>query len=368
MRENILPFSQPQLYGFLGHAYVLGALQDDERCMDWFYTNYVQLHITQQYIELGEYRLDFYPDLLIIFGNVPWLDYHRTDKEMLTRMNINIRDFIIDHINRGFYFFSYIDEFYIPNTLCYQFRHMTHDLLVSGYNLDKQTYTVAGFNKDRAFSIREISFEEFETAYNSPTTHNYISMFRKADNYEQTKYDLKNGLFDFDLGVMMESLTEYLHGINSSRRMGLYRNLEPGVYGMKVYEALQHYFKLLAEEKIALDVRPLHLLWEHKKFMVQRIRYLQQHGYLNADSSTLQGYEKMERIALKLRNLLLKYFFTTLPALLDKIDVGLAELHTTEKIVLNQLLDELCVHNSIERTALDKRVVTVYTSEPASIS
>ncbi|MVP01217.1 hypothetical protein [Paenibacillus lutrae] len=353
IQEQILPLTAPQVYGFLGHAYVLGILQNYEECKPWIYNNYIQLYISQHYIDIKEYRLDFNPDLLIIFGNVPWLEYNRTDKGTLARLGVDIHAFLKDHIDRGFYFFSYVNDFYIPNSISYQEYHFTHDILVYGYNLDKRTYNIAIFDDNRLFSMREISYEVFEQAYFSDTRQDYISLMRKVspDEYDSFKYDMKLGKYDLDLELMVDMMADYLHGVNTGDRLKLYLNPEPGFYGMNVYKALKDYFSLLLQDQINLDVRQMHILWEHKKMMIARIRYLQELGYLGEEVTSLEAFIKIEKEVFTLRNMLLKFFVSRNTTIIENIIKALDGIHDAEKEAIQDLINQICRDNHLNHAA-----------------
>ncbi|MBP2000603.1 hypothetical protein J2Z69_001634 [Paenibacillus shirakamiensis] len=348
LRENILPFTQPQVYGFLGHAYVRAILENYEECEAWLQNNYIQLYISQHYIDMNEYRLDFLPDLLMIFANVPWLEYHRTDQKSLARLDVDIHHFIIDHIDRGYYCFTYVNDFYIPHTLSYQKYQFTHDIFIFGYDLNRQLYHVAIFDDQRQFSMRELSFEDFDQAYHSETRQDYISMLRKVapSEYDSYKYDMKIGHYDFDLELMVDMMDDYLHGRNTRERLRLYQNPEDGFYGMDIYKGLHQFFTLLYEDKINLDVRQLHLLWEHKKLMISRILYLQEQGYLE-ETKSLDAFRKIEKDIHMLRSMLLKYFIVQNKAIITNIIHSLDEIYEVERAAIILLMDDICRKNKL---------------------
>ena len=50
--------------------------------------------------------------------------------------------------------------------------------------------------------------------------------------------------------------------------------------GLRPYEWLERYFRFLVDRPDCYDVRPIHIFWEHKKLMVDRLRYLEARGIL----------------------------------------------------------------------------------------
>lgn len=344
-----LPFTIPDVYGFLGHAYVLGILQNYEECKPWIYTHYNQLYLSQDYIGIGEYRLDFFPNLMVLFSNVPWLKYRQTNKKTLADLGIDIHAFLKVHLDEGYYCSTYVDEYYIPNSISDGVHHFSHDLMVYGYDLNRQIYHIAIFDKNRQFSFQEVTFDNFHQAYYNDTGQKGISLCRKVEprEYGGSRFGAHLGRYDLELQTMLDSMNDYLHSVNTSKRLRFHSHGIEGQYGLDIYAGLQQYFRLLAEGKLNLDVRSLHILWEHKKMMTARIRYLQQLGALDEASTVLEGYIRLEGDALVLRNMLLKYFYSRSSQILGDIVNRLGQLQAAEKQVLTTLVEELGSRNNL---------------------
>ncbi|RJE89659.1 hypothetical protein D3P07_05320 [Paenibacillus sp. 1011MAR3C5] len=344
-----LPFTTPDVYGFLGHAYVLGILQNYEECKPWIYTHYNQLYISKDYMEFGEYRLDFFPNLMVLFGNVPWLQYRQTNKGTLANLNIDIHAFLQCHLDEGYYCSTYVDEYYIPNSISNGVHHFSHDLMVFGYDLNRKIYNIAIFDKNRQFSFQEVSFENFDLAYYNDEGQKGISLCRKVElrEYGGSRFGAQLGRYDLELQTMLDSMSDYLHSVNTSKRLRFHYQSIEGYYGLDIYTGLQEYFRLLAEGSLNLDVRPLHILWEHKKMMTARIRYLQEQGALGEESAALEGYTRLEGEAMVLRNMLLKYFYSRNNGTLGDIANRLGPMQAAEKQVLSALVEELGGHNHL---------------------
>ncbi|REK77603.1 hypothetical protein [Paenibacillus paeoniae] len=344
-----LPFTIPDVYGFLGHAYVLGILQNYEECKPWIYTHYNQLYISKDYMETGEYRLDFFPNLMVLFGNVPWLQYRQTNKDTLANLEIDIHRFLQLHLDEGYYCSTYVDEYYIPNSISNGVHHFSHDLMVFGYDRNRQIYNIAIFDKNRQFSFQEVTFENFSLAYYNDTGQKGISLCRKVEprEYGGSRFGAQLGRYDLELQTLLDSMSDYLHSVNTSKRLRFHYESIKGYYGLEIYTGLQEYFRLLAEGSLNLDVRPLHILWEHKKMMTARIRYLQEQGALGEDSVALEGYTRLEGEAMVLRNMLLKYFYSRNNQTLRDIANRLEPMQAAEKQVLTALVEELGRRNHL---------------------
>jgi len=347
MSEKLLPFKKSPVIGFLGHAYVLGVLTNYEECMPWFYNNYIQLYISDFYLNLNEYWLDFFPDILMLFSGVPWLEYKSSDKVELRNNDTDINEYVMGCIDNGFYFSAYVDEFYVPSARAYKIRHYTHDIMIYGYNLEEKTFNFAGFDKNHNFHPDKISFENFDTAYNEPVKQkhqNYINMFRKIDNLDKSKCD-------FNLSFVMDILNDYLNSINSSGKLReKSREEDEGAYGMKIYEHLIRYIELLGKEEINPDIRPFHILWEHKKCMVMRLKYMQENGYMDTSSSSCAAYMELEGKMFSLRNVFLKYLISKDAKIAERIKTSLKEIAVKEQEIIKNMIGELNVKNNMSYT------------------
>lgn len=345
-RSVKLPFEMPKVYGFLGHAYVLGILQPYEYAQPWIHTSYIQLFIAKHYLnDLQEYRLDFYPDLMIAYNNMPWLSYKHTDKVLLDQLGVDIHRYLIAQLEREYYVVTYVDEYYIHNSICYQQNHFVHDIFIYGYDLDRQIYHVAIFDKNRQFTMQEVTFEQFEQAYVSQgkATQSLISSCKRMEplDYESSKYGSGVGRYDFDLQQLIGVLEDYLAGRNTTERFKLERHPMEGYFGVEVYPYLQEFITRVIDGVQNFDVRQLHILWEHKKMMVGRIQYLQQLGYLQEDTPLLAEAERLEKQAYTHRNLMLKGFMSQNRSILQPLVNSLGDMLVAEKSLITQLIEEL---------------------------
>ncbi|MCR8844344.1 BtrH N-terminal domain-containing protein [Paenibacillus sp. SC116] len=346
----ILPFEKPKVYGFLGHAYVLGVLQPYEYAQPWIHSSYIQLFFSKHYLnDLGEYRLDFYPDLMIAYRNLPWLEYKHSDKKILKQLGVDIHKYLITQLERESYVVTYVDEYYIGNTSSYQQYHFIHDIFIYGYDLERQIYHVAIFDKNRQFSMQEVSFEQFEQAYSVDSgVHSLINSFKRLEpaDYEASKFGAGLARFEFDLQLIIDTLQDYLEGKNSTERLKIQQHPVEGIFGMDIYPLLQEFTTKMIDGIKYFDVRPFHILWEHKMMMIARIKYLQQLGHLSADTPILAEFEWLEKRAYAQRNKVIKGHMCDDRKILQSINDSLQGIQAGEQIAITQLIEELQKNNS----------------------
>lgn len=333
MIRNELQVVQPPVISYLHHAYPLTAAQTHEDFFAWFYSNYIQLEY-----DVNCSRLNFFTN--VVCGNsiyIPILDYRILDLEFLSVSHIDTISFIVDSINMGYYVTTYLDEYYIPERFSYKKFHFRHDIMIFGYDLDKRIFKIIGFNDKQQYTTSCLSFSEFEDSYaNSIDKRNDVILFKAKDSssYEPS--------FSFDIVNVINLLEDYYFSRDTSERLRIYNNPKKDfIYGMSVYNELKKYYKAIIEkDDKELNIIHLHLLWEHKKCMVSRIKYLISNSYIS-NNDILDEYISLENSALSLRNILIKYFVIKDKKYLERIIAGLGKMQSTEEGLISSLIEQL---------------------------
>ena len=322
-----LPIAESPVIGYQRLAYELGILLGYEECLPWFYCNFIQLKWNKEL----KSPVNFY--CLWLTQN-PLLGTQVIRKNMLQIHHINIHDFIMDCIGSREYFYSTFDEFYVPRRPDFGKRHFFHDFLIYGFDSVRKEYLLLGFDERQMYRTTSIRYDEFEKAFFSEEIGpEYIHLINKN----------VNARFEFDLQLIYEMLGDYLNGRNTSERYRMYNNpMKNFVFGMDIYEQLGMYFTLLGEGRFENDVKPLHILYEHKKCMVLRIEYMMKNHYIEPAPFLYDEYGKIAEDVLALRNLQLKYGITNEKKYLEQIVDALPYVQNKEKRLLRILSDMIC--------------------------
>ena len=78
-------------------------------------------------------------------------------------------------------------------------------------------------------------------------------------------------------------------------------------FGVNVYDrVLARIEEQMDKDEPDFDIRALHLMYDHKVLMYERIKYLMQNDYIAYDESLLKNYELVVKNMLTARNLLIK--------------------------------------------------------------
>ena len=119
-------------------------------------------------------------------------------------------------------------------------------------------------------------------------------------------------LYDLDIELVKVNLREYLNSVDSKNHFRMMRNrFNDTTFGIKVYDrVLAQIEKQLHKDEPDFDIRALHVMYDHKVLMYERIKYLMNNGFLKYNQTTLDEYETVVTNMLTARNLLLKISIT----------------------------------------------------------
>lgn len=343
--SRMLPITEPDILSYAHQAYYLSVLYNDPNAMKWVYSNFVQLYMapTNAYIDYYTPNPEYYLNACIFSSD-------RITRNTIIHFIPNIVDFVRKQIDNGFYFWAYVNDYYVPGTQAYMNRSYSHALMVHGYDDSKQVFHISGYFSKQKYGISTISYDLLEKAF----LENEILKRLPAQQFVfLIKLDERNNsLIDFKLHWVMEQLDEYLHSKPSSERLSPFELREsdpPRIFGMKIYDELQRQIRLelQTDNRRMIDHRPYYVLWEHKKVMNRRLEYMTEHGNFQFSSFVHEGYKEIEALALTIRNMKFKYLMTSADKFLEQIDTRLEELKGLERNVIANMLEEYTDHSGI---------------------
>lgn len=335
MRKK-LPLGEPPIKCFLYDAYQLSILSVKEDYRPWLYSNYIQLCCNKKIYNNGIPFLEFFESNQELQN--PFLRTQSLAWGSFVKNDINIIDYIITGINDGYYFYSFADEYYMPNRFFYGKHHFIHDIFVFGYDDEKKEFQILGYDDKEQLATSAVSYSAFRDAFLS-----------KADNLRQLWNDRiylfrynDEAKYRFDIQAVIELIEDYLNSSNSDMRYRYFHNpTNEKVFGIKIYDSLIYYYQLLSADQVKYDARIPFLLWEHKKCMKDRIDYLiKVEKYQNLEYC-YETYEKLETEAKTLLSIMLVYKYKKNSSYLSKIIDILQQIRTEEIEILKKMLSEL---------------------------
>ncbi len=336
--KKILPITtMPPIIGYLHHAYPLSILANYKAYLPWFHSNYIQLYCPPNFQNPSRNRtmkFNFYrrPDQRVSFS--PYLKVQLLNRDLIFKSPTDILPIIVACIDKGYYIQPTVDEYFLPDSAAYQKRHLVHETLIYGY--DKQTFVGIGYNKNGDYASYHIRFSELKQA----VVHADLTGHYDPDGLRLFKY-VQQAEYDFDIHLVREHLEDFLFAKNTSQRFRMLANPTDGAYGLATYEYLKHYINSFLFPPFSFDIRPAHILWEHKKCMAYRLNYMEAQGYLKSEDGFSIQYDEVARKIGVLRMMLLKFRKTRSPALIHRVCLHLDAIAEVEKRLLQNLLDKL---------------------------
>lgn len=258
-------------------------------------------------------------------------DFYRIHREHIEENGINVLGYIYNGLRKGYYSDISLDAYYIPGKSMYNRQHFTHQLLIYGYDEEKDlfhamTYTDAGQYEDLDVQsddlIRACSTNHFV----------HINLFKR----ELTAREIYNGR------KMRDKLFCYLNSINYDFDDMKYNKdiFDECQFGFNACKWFRNYIVEACEHKEPILSTTASTFTEHKSFMGIRIKYIADKEKIiiyNVDEiqNTFKKYSEM------ILNLVVKYNMTKASSVADKILKYIDLLIDMESETLSYLLQAL---------------------------
>ncbi|SDD50542.1 hypothetical protein SAMN05428987_5033 [Paenibacillus sp. CF095] len=322
MHTKVLPISKPKVLGFLHHAYPLSIIGNHNDYIPWFHNNFIQVICNTEYFEnKNDHLVDFFFPNDRLFS-YPCLETYASKPEFSTS-EIDIVDYVINSIDKDCYVYTHVDEFYIPDRNVH--NHFTHNIFIYGYEDGK--LNVLGFDESHTFTSTQVTFDDFRKAYSHADYK--LTILYNYNNYVTPQFNIHS---------VIRSINDYSLSINTFNGNGYIPN-NP-VFGIETYDYLKRYIEMVKLDCLRADIRPFHILLEHKSCMLERLMYLKENNYLK-DLDIYSEYKEIEELAQVQRNIILKYMFSGDTNLLSNLVTSIDLLVNKEKNALNKILNDL---------------------------
>ncbi len=319
---------QRDITTYLHRSIPLCAILSDERYYNWFNEHYIQLFFITYNNSFS--RLEFLE---------PKNNFEEIfDEKYLTYTDqpTDIIDFVEKNIDSGTYLTINVDEYYLPQKGSYNEHHYVHQSMVFGYNKAERKLMALGFDTNMVFKELEFDYDDFAKAYESAkTNYKLTAPWAETEAIQLLTPKQTSGEYKFDLNNFMEEIYKYLDGSNNdSSRISKLIPLEEQqmctdlIYGPKIYSAVvesleklgrdilhgldvqgmveQLKEQMLADIMPAIDYRSIHLLYEHKKGLYDRFKYITSKFYTSAKLDELLN--EFNNLVEKMNNARLTFF------------------------------------------------------------
>ncbi len=275
------------------YALPLSIIGSDPKLKPWLYSEFIQIYTCRN-------REDEKADIRLYNKDNEMFKYEPLHDAIIAPKRLVYGEQVIDVykalLDSEQYIYDFVDKYYIKS---FGFTgHFIHDLLLYGYDDEKQAFWAYAYNGSK-LSHFMIPYREYIEAYNSEymqTRHHITVLYRKKDNEYHVSIMRMGDLFK-----------DYLNGVNTYARESLHKVLlyKPK-FGLKVYDELNYMLEYACEYRIGINIPDIYCLYDHKKFMADRVRYLNDAKHLMCSSELQEKFNKIENSGRILMMLALK--------------------------------------------------------------
>lgn len=331
-----LPLEVPIIDVHSFHAFSQAILLTQrEKSLPWIVSNYIHIFGVPQF-DKGNF---IHLTTSSLFNSLPYTFVSKLHTDQLHSWFPDCIEFFIDCLNKRQYLAIALDEYYIPGMNSYQKSHLTHHILVHGYDREQRVFKIAGFfAKPPVFTFdQSLSFDLFQEALN----HAGPVPQRVSQTLEiiQFPYHALNvPAVEFDISLITRSLEEHLLSkplteVNP-KRIDYW-------FGLRAYDLLILFLELEREQgKPIIHMKALQTLVNHKKMMIERVVYLFETNCLT-DNRYISMAETLLRKTMIVHQLCVKQRIVQDASNIARAIHCIEELKAYEKQFLEGLLDEL---------------------------
>lgn len=325
---------QQEIITHLYDSLPLCILLANKNLKPWFYN-----HFTSLYIEYTQDINGYSHHDIRYAENGIYIDYC-SFKDVLTYnpvygenvyLHSDIIDFLKENIKAGNYTIVFSDQYELPQTMYFHSYHLDHEVLVYGYDDEKQCLNCVMFDENSKFTSVDVPYDDFKRAYKAL----YSNLAEHdADFWVYLKYIyLIKPLpfqYEFSLPEFIHEIQKYCYGnMDAYRCMNLRlveRNktvvrevdgIEQDVveqwkyhFGVDIYDELCN---ILENNRLRygcerLNFLEYHILYEHAIQMCKRLQYVSSNVLKSTElNNTICRYEQVVKKSEQLRMMAMKY-------------------------------------------------------------
>lgn len=324
----ILPVNPPLITSFTGYAHGLSILVQDETVLPWIFNQFVQIRGFKK--DESTHLFFNQPDLPLM---CPWIETKKVDS---AEIETSIIEFIFEQLQQGFYINVTVDHFFLQPSSTYQNNHFPHDILIYGYDEEAQVFYSADFFTSK-YSFETLPFDDLVQAYQG--VRDFSLEHYNRDLVFLYRYNQPSNI-SFDSDGYIEQVADYLHSRSSYNWFEGNDYFDSTTVGLQNYEFLCDMVNSRILEGNSWDIRPFHLLYDHKQMLLIRMKYLISNGIFPDDPAIISECELLKNKTGLLRNKIGKSVISkkwARPDLIAKIN----ELREMDEKVMSTIYDRL---------------------------
>lgn len=322
-KEKILHMHIPEYTCYSHNASSISIVSSHADSSNWLINNFNNLVIHNNQTTM------FFIDST--YHHNPLIDCQRINKKLIGKNVDDYINFIIEAIEQNYYVYLIMNSKYI--SAYNRINNRPHDLLIFGYNSINRTFNIADNFVSGKFALSKCSFNELENSL-----QNLTDIDENFNNFNGCLELLRlnpAATLPIDVPYILNALNDYLNSTVSHPQSSFVRS---NTYGFKIYEKLIEYLQSLKIENSNCDIRPFHVLWEHKKSILLKVMHFNKSLILDLSEDELKEFDYIVNKALIIRNLFMKYSLTKNNELIDKMIDLLSDIKLREFKALSTFL------------------------------
>lgn len=337
--------NEPDIKSYPYFANLLSVISKEDGYECWLYNNFIQLNYPI-YAEKDGARLDFYTSLL--WETCPFVSYQKLIRLFVDKNWQDIVQFLVMSIDSGFYCRFVIDTYYVEAYDTYLNNHIVHDIFVYGFDIENKVFYVADNFKFGKYCHEIVSIDQIKNGYESIEKRN---LYDWLNGVEMIRLQYKNKYYGFehtykiDLHLIKDQINDYLKAEVTALQWFRIPSEQwkegKDIYGINIYGCLKKFLEDIKYGRMKKDMRPFCVLMEHKKIMVERIKYLRQEKHLLQIECLEEDFIEIYKDAQILNSLWIKFCITSDNKLLDSMMKRIDSINLMEEYVMELLIEEL---------------------------
>lgn len=312
----VLPVKYPAITSWQWHATLFSILGEDENAKRWIYSNYIQLRCYNipEYTSGDEILLcDMMPGSSAL-KECPYLIFSLITKPQIESYCGDVIDFIVKTIDLGGYVYGAFDEARMISDISVDYK-FSHELFIYGYNMEEEVFYVGDFTFKDKYAYTTVTFDAVKRGFDilsAGEDHVFRDDYKGTRGLYVIQKNVDSKYYDIDPVLIKRTLEEYLKGEDTKDHFRMMRNrFSDTIFGVNVYEALKNRVdKQLHKEEPDFDIRALHIAYDHKVLMLERLKYLMANEVIPFDQAMLDDYAVVVEDMLTARNLLVRISVT----------------------------------------------------------
>lgn len=264
MNSVKLPIDKWPIVGnFLRHAFPLSVIQADRK-------EKAERMVLSDYIEVIYKPLyNWFDYHNYIYECWESIDYNKITRDVLTANSINVAEYIINGLKSGYYSDIWLDTYYIPGKPGYGQKHMSHGILIHGYDSVTQSFIALTYTDKGQYQELVVSIKAVVLACDSKY-FSHINLIR-SNKCAIVKYDIHN---------IRNNLNNYINSICYDDNTRYNKKTPLQYYNYTACLGFGKYMQKRAENYGYIHTTALYGYSGHKRIMMWRLQYINEYGDL----------------------------------------------------------------------------------------